>query len=699
MATPTNQSDSGANFSNLTSNEKVPPTPKIPPLPDQQGITAKATIRWLMEKHDLGRSYLEAQPNYSSISRIIDAVMGTDDSQLFDLKSKTSKTRTNRVAKNLSDRAGMLTDIKPFWEYTTSNKNFEQHATNYSKLATSWYQRRDVDLVFGDLVMYEAVSGVGYFHQDYDYETDDCKGTTYDPRNVIPINPSGNRSLEECQGYIVDEVFPVSYFEEKFGYTVPPETEGIVTGLLRRWTEGVHNILSPVIKWGKAGAPAGQIPKIPTAVLHTCYIKDHRRNTEEDLGSDFTGQPIEMGPFYDDKLPDKVIPAQIDPYTGAILTPEQVIPGETIRKPGPNWAYLVQVGEPLYPRRRKIVWVGDFLIFDGPSPFWHGQFPTVKISLDPVPWSWFGMTPFPTMLGLQTSLNRTLRNIDDHVAQVANPGSIHDKNNVPPSVYEQFDTREPGWKIRQNPLVGKGIQVVTPPPLDASVPEHRDWLINELQVLNGTVDVAPLMNLKQLPSNSSIEAIINSMTPSMRRRSRVIEAAQRQIAMQYAYNSTQYYTLTQRISILGPGGIVQDDFDFDPGSMVPDFPFSSDYDQLGQITADALRNGPQPRYERTREFMRQFIFKISPGSLLNAAQMERTLLYFQLARAGVIDPITLLEQLNIPNIGVEALPPEVRTILQRIAWCQSVGLMMNVNAAGRKASGQESPQITMSESG
>lgn len=109
--------------------------------------------------------------------------------------------------------------------------------------------------------------------------------------------------------------------------------------------------------------------------------------------------------------------------------------------------------------------------------------------------------------------------------------------------------------------------------------------------------------------------------------------------------------------------------------------------------------GPLPRYDRTREWMRQLVFKITPGSLLNSAQLDVTLMYFQLFRAGVIDPITLMEKMNIPNIGVEKIPSQVRTILERLAWCQMVGLVPNISAAGRKASGQEPPEIKVSESG
>lgn len=79
------------------------------------------------------------------------------------------------------------------------------------------------------------------------------------------------------------------------------------------------------------------------------------------------------------------------------------------------------------------------------------------------------------------------------------------------------------------------------------------------------------------------------------------------------------------------------------------------------------------------------------------------MLYFQLTRAGYMDPITLMEQLNIPNIGVETLPDDVRTVLDRLKWCQENGLTASVgpagaSAAGRKASGQEAPRIVTKES-
>ena len=91
-----------------------------------------------------------------------------------------------------------------------------------------------------------------------------------------------------------------------------------------------------------------------------------------------------------------------------------------------------------------------------------------------------------------------------------------------------------------------------------------------------------------------------------------------------------------------------------------------------------------------------FIFKVSPGSLLNAAQVEQRMIYLQLARAGWMDIFTLWETFGIPNIGV--LPDNVRTIPERIQYQNSIGLSGQVSPSGRKASGQEIPRGVVKES-
>jgi hypothetical protein len=366
------------------------------------------------------------------------------------------------------------------------------------------------------------------------------------------------------------------------------------------------------------------------------------------------------------------------------------------RQPANNWSYIVKPGELLYPNKRMFCWVGKHMIFDGPSQYWHGMFPVLKFTLSPWPWSYLGKAPLWDLLPLQDSLNSVLRVIDDHVAQIANPGSIMDKNSVSRSTYDQFDTRRPGWKAFQNPLAGKGIQIVNPPPLEPIVPEHRDWIQKEMREISGVNDLNQMLHLNQMPQNSTVDAILNGMTPVNRYRSRNIECFVQELATMLAYNFSQYYTLQMRVTIAGSGAVTQEDFDYDPESLIPAFVHTSDLDVSGSPNAMALARGPLPRFERAKEFLRRFTFKIAPGSFLNAAQIEDKMMAFQLFRAGVLDVFTLWEKMGIPNIGT--LPDNVRTIPERLAYQQQIGIIPTVSAAGAKASGEAAPRQVIKES-
>jgi hypothetical protein len=636
---------------NLTGGFAPIPTPADAP----RGIS-DPTIGWLTEAVQESEAFIAAQPGFDQIAKAFDAIMSLDETDVFDPRSSISQTKTNRVAKIGEDIAALLTDTKPFWEYSIDNRRFEQQAQVYGKLATHWYSLRNIDLRLADAIKYYVAAGTGYVNLFYSPEISDIYACAEDPRNVLPIRPVDYTSLESCLGVILKRKVPVNYIKDRYGYDAKADSDGSAVSWLNKMRDSVADVVSPIWKYRKSGRSEPDIPRIPTATLYTCWIKDNRRNESV--------TPRYMGEWKDGK-------------------------------PQNNWSYKVEKGEELFPLRRMMMWVGNHMIYDGPSMYWHGQFPIHKLTLNPWPMSWLGKAPTWDLLRLQTSMNRLLRVVDDHASQVAQPGSIHDKNSVSASVFESFDTRRAGWKIRQNPLAGKGIQIVNPPPLDPGIMAQIEWIMNEMKELSGITDMGQMMDLGQVPSTSTVEAIIKSMTPALRFRSRIMEAFTRDFAMQLAYNFSQFYTLPMRVAILGPGGATQDDFDFDPGSLIPDYVHSGDYKD-GKITAEAFERGPLPRYDRAREFLRRFTFKISPGSLLNAAQVEQRLIYLQLARAGWMDVFTLWEILGIPNIGV--LPDNVRTIPDRLIYQQSLGLTGDVNPAGRKASGQEIPRLVTKES-
>lgn len=611
-------------------------------------------LGFIKEAVQEGDDFLRQQKGYSKIGEAIDAIMGQQD----ELPSQTlSRTRCNRLGKNASDLAALMTDIKPFWEYRTFNKSFERHSKIFGNLSSAWYPQRQIDMKLSDAIKYVGVAGTGWTHLEWNEFLQDQDVTSEDPRDALPIRPaSSSLSIQEAMGIVIRTARPVSFLRRQY----PNSASKIKADRDGSWSSSLSNTragrlfsdtIGPFWKSMMAQGAVKDIPRVPTADLFTVYLHDYSRN--ETGGEELIGDFDEQG------------------------------------EPMNNWSYRVAPGQERYPRGRLIVATNYGVLNDGPNIYWHGKFPCPKLTLDPWPWAWLGKAPLWDLLPLQRSLDRILRVVDDHMEKIARPDLIADKNSVSRATLRDMDTRKAGGKYMHNPTAGKGLQLVYPPSLPSEVKWFIEFLIGQMDELSGVRDMSQLMRLNQLPGADTIEKLMESMTASVRGRSRQLEAFIREFAMMVAYNFAQFYTVPMRLAMLGPDGATMEDFDYDPGTLIPDFIHAEDYNQWGAVSAQALARGPMPRYDRTREFMRQFTFHVAPGSLLAASEIERKLIYLQLARAGWIDMETLLEVLGIPNIA---------QIKERLTADAQAGLGMQASAAGRKATGQTMPRMVVKES-
>jgi hypothetical protein len=186
-----------------------------------------------------------------------------------------------------------------------------------------------------------------------------------------------------------------------------------------------------------------------------------------------------------------------------------------------------------------------------------------------------------------------------------------------------------------------------------------------------------------MPGADTVEKLIESMTPAVRGRLCAMEAFIREFARMLAYNFSQFYTTNMRLMVMGEDGITPQDMEnFDPGTFIPDYVHPGDYDKQGSVTPAAIARGPMPRMNRAKAFMEQFTFHVAPGSLLASSEIERKLLYLQLASRGLIDNQTLLEVLGIPNI------PQ---IMERKLEEQSQAALIQTGAGAAAANGAISP--------
>lgn len=615
----------------------------------------QAILKWGQDAIQEGESFLRSQPGYQSFDDTLNAIMGEFSGS--DMRpSSLSQVSLNMFGKVALDLVSAETDIKPFWDYRTKNSKFQPQAALANKYAEAWWIRRHISLRFADVIKYANAMGSGIAHHVYSPDLGDQDILPEDARDVLPIRPSTMYSIQDCYGVCVRRSRSMNWVKANYPEAAPyvrPDRDG--SYFANRSTR-VQKMLSAMgyssgfmqNLWASLGTkPQTDIPSIPMCDVYTMYIKDDSKNT--------TGASKWMG------LSD----------------------GQRT-----NWSYEVHPGQLWYPRKRCIIFTRTALLYDDTSIYWHGLFPLTKLTLDPWPWMWLGKAPLKDLLPLHAEVNRLTRIISQHHQRIERPGLAADKNSISQKAMERLDTARAGLKIRHNPMAGKGVELLHEPALDASVALERQTLIDAMKELSGARDISQLMNLGQIPTTETVEKILETMSPSVRLRSQVIEAFMGEFATIVLSNIFQFATLPERVAVLGPAGMTMEDFDYDPGSLIPDM-----IDEMGTTE----KGDPRPRDERARTFLRNFTYEVAPGSLLASAGVTEKLLYIQLFRMGVMDIWTLGDKLSIPMIGE---PPEgADTIPKRLQAMQAMGIGQTVSAAGRKSTGQQQPRMKISESG
>lgn len=614
-------------------------------------------IEWMDDRLKIGQRFVEASVGYDKIEKAIDAIFAYEREGAGSYLPTThhrplSQTRVNLVGDIAEELTGLLTDTRMFWNYATANPKYEQQARLSNKDAEDWYTSRFIDLRIGDVVRYYTACGTGYAHLYYNRRLDDMMIEAEDPRHVFPIDPVSYHTLQDALGAIVRKPRSVDWVKREYGKDVKADIGGVgIFGWFNRAIGGgsKQKHSGPLSK--RAGDDEG-IPGLPTVFVNTCYLKDNRVNK--------TGKDAYLGKWEDGKPVDQ-------------------------------WSYSVPSGEPLYPFGRMIVWGGGALLYDGPSPYWHGQIPLIKLTLNPWPKSWLGKAPLWDILPLQASENALLRVIDDHAAQLAQPGVVGDRN-VSKAEMEKFNSRAAGWKIRTNLASGKGIQVVNPPPLEQSLWQQVDWIEDRAKKSAGTADISQMSQLAQIPSDDTIDTIMKAMTPRVRIRSRILEGFMTELAEQYLHCIAEFDTLSKRVAKFGPSATTPEDFDYKAGSFIPD---DVPDGQPGDIasTLDALGSGPRPTYVRAKEMLKSFTYKFKKGSLLNSAAQQDRMEDLILSKMGYISWFTLMENLGKSNL----VPPTMQipnSEAERLALQQQLGIGMIANAQGRKATDSAPPKMS-----
>jgi len=640
-------------------------------------------LGWLREAITEGERINKSDPAYERMDQAATYVMG--EQMDSDRPSYLPKVVVNQTKKSIRAHVSALTDLKPLFSFHCGNPAYEQQSYLLNKLVVMWWTNTFADLDLADVIRYSLTMGAGDCVVEYDNHYGnygDNRLIPRDARDTLPIRPSRERSIQTWEGVVIREAHSPNVLRGMFpdkAHLLKPDSEGQRFGAsATKFRRLVKQVVTPTIfdrlQSGPTQTGSGVSPEL---TLYRVFLTD--RSVNATLG------PVLMG------------------------------------KPGTSWAYMVQPGERLYPRKRLIVATETVILYDGPSPYWHGMFPISRLRLDPWPWLFFGLGLTHDLKPMQDGLNTIVNDFISTFSQWVNRGVIADKNAVPESLLRRFDPRRKNWKMKLNPTYGEGFKLADGPTLPPWSMEFLQMLFTKFDEHSGTANLQALMQLRQMPGADTIQKYYEAMTPELRLEGRLIEAFLRDVADMIKVNIFQYYSTSRRMMMLGEQGLALEDLDYDPGTLVP------------AMTPDMEGYTPEldkkhSRDVRAQYFQRLFTFSVEPNSILAMNAVEKKMEGFQMFRMGVMDFWTFHERMQTPNVGsppAVPLPPkdpqnpdpntavmdpmtgmptgmEMRvpeTITERLMAQMSMGLGQGESGGGRKPSGQEPPDLEQKSDG
>jgi hypothetical protein len=595
--------------------------PRLVPRPGQDPLTGKVDF-WPDDSWSLGE---QTQTNYTTsvmrwckaayeeatfdndqreeggkLQKYIDYLMGKQWSGRQ--PSYKAKPVDNRIARLFWELVSLLTDIRPIFDFRPSNEEFKKQSEILNKTTRSWWMWSDADQTLAYIVIY-ALLDVGYAKLDWDQSLRNGEGDfdliACGPNDVLLLKPRAK--LQQAQALIYQTVQPLGWFRDRYKlrgelvqaseefstYTRKPSAPSHLA-------QYVFDSLSPAFK-RKLGTPGTtQTSAAPMALYREFWLHDATCNTSDKI--------VKMG------------------------------------KPGKKWSYEVAPGNPLYPRGRLIVMGGDddnpVILEDGPNPWLHGEYPFAALKFNSVPWQWGGISELRNWIPLQDIVNLLLAGTLNVLKKIVNPPLIYPRNAFDEATSNDLDPSMPGLKLAWNQQAGSAPSYGPTPVLPPIVLSVLQAVGKELEITSGVAAVNQALSKKQVPGEGTLEKIQASQQTPVRMKGRALEVFLRDLGKQQVFNLFQMYDKKRRVMMLGQkAGTTKEDFDWDPGTMVP----------AGVDPADHAK---------------AFFFNIQPGTLLNIDRQGREQKIFNLRKGGDISRRAMYNELEL-GLDVDQIEKEL----------------------------------------
>lgn len=564
-------------------------TPEVPGSYLEQMMSWREAAR--LEAVRTARLNLEV----TRVPKYIDWIQG----QQWDLRRARYRSRIydNRIDTARTDMISLLTSGKPTIAVTTTDNAFDEQADIAQKIIQAEWQRGSMDLQMATVIDLNLLWGTSFWKIGAAMPGM-MRAIPCGPDNVLPIQPGWH--LQESTAVLYRTWKPVSWYKRVYPMRaagIEREAQSYDVRTASPWQkpsnidEYTWNSMSPQMRrlMGTRVAPQ----EIPSRGMY---------------------QAVELQEFYIDDQ-------SINQTNRRVLMKDPYLPINQH-----NYWYWVDPGQRLYPRKRLVVFGGRRLLYDGPSPYWHGLYPFACMRLDPVPWSFWGKSYYRNLMPLNMAINETAAGVMDMIKRALNPVAITKEGAVPLPAWKEFFTDMPGAKLRMGPMgnPSSDIRYMEEPPIPPWVFSFlQQYLIPEFDRLSGLVDPIQLASKNQAPGGDTIQAMRDSFQTAIQLKGRRIEDFLRDAGTQCLSNVFQFYTAKQRMMFLGADGITLQDFNYSPDALMP--------------------NSANERESHWRNFS----LTVIPGSLHSGAKDRDKQTAMALYKAQAISREKLLETLEI----------------------------------------------------
>ena len=653
----------------------------------QQSATMDTKAGWLRETIQAGQQWLRSQRAYPSIAEARDLILSVPEEQQ---PKDLSKIRIPRTKRQIRELVSIMANLKPTAANKTDNAKFYDTAEIFNKMDRWWWFQTFFDRRLRQVFQRAAVDGTGYASHVWDPDffgknRGDIRTDVYGADQVYLIQPPADHDLQECYAVFMKRRVAIWKVQAKYpmmAHMITPDHGA--SGWTQKGLDYVQSFGFRSSPLKHLTGPVDDEDPDRDSVWPTCDIYE---GYITDLSMNMTGSEVTMGrpgSSWEYKVPafGSEIPTGTNGWEGTPL----------YKKANEDDAQL-------YPMRRKIVATGNNLIlYDDTSEWWHGKVPLARFTFDDWPTEALGFSLVRDVMTIEDDANQLLRGISDAARIRLDPPLQYDENLVSEGLAARLNTRLPRQRLKGNLSMGDMIKPLLPAnyaDLPNYIPDVVKFLFEQGDFIIGVRDLLAITKAKQIPSADSLEKIMEMAGPLAQDMTRGMEMGMRDLGEQRRWFNLQFRSARRRLELFGDDGTTKDDFDYDPGNLVPSHMEGEDPEKESKFS----------QLERAKRHAGAYEYRVVPNSMARLQQMGAKLLLLQLEGKGFpLDPWTKAELFEVDGFGPPPINEETgeqcNTILERWVAFQHMlrelaeeGGQPQQPQKGRPASGNRSPQL------